>query len=211
MPRRLERTVSTLANRLTTSRKPIAGSRAQWGMVSILRHLALIALTGLGAPVAAQTVAPVEVAILTPTALVKTGDLDFGTIISGPTAGEVTINPGDDNGPALAPREVSGGVTAAGGSPRAASFITYGSKNSQVSVELEGTDTTLTRLGGTETMAVVDLNINGAGKPRGRDKVRYKVGPGGLLEFRVGGTLRVGPAQPPGDYRGRFSVTTVYK
>lgn len=171
--------------------------------------LALAAAPAL--PAAAQSVSPTEVAILRPTTLAKTQDLDFGTIAIGATAGEVVISAGDDNGPDPAPRSVSGGVVAAEGSAHAASFVTFGSKNSQVTIELDSTETTLIRVGGTEAMAVVDLNINGAGKPKGRDKVRYKVGATGLIEFRVGGTLRVGAVQPGGVYRGRFTVTAVYR
>ena len=178
-----------------------------------LRHL-LIACAVCAAPalpVAAQSVTPTEVVILRPTTLAKTQDLDFGTVASGATAGEVVVSAGDDNGPDSAPRSVSGGVVAAGGSAHAASFVTYGSRNSEVTIELDGTETILTRVGGAEAMTVVDLNINGAGKPKGRDKVRYKVGATGLIEFRVGGTLRVGAVQPGGVYRGRFTVTAVYR
>ena len=169
------------------------------------------ASAGVSAPVAAQIAGPTEVVIARPTTLTKTEDLDFGTVIAGVAAGEVVIDAGDDGGPAPSPRTVGGGVVAAGGSPHAASFLTFGSRGSQVTIELDRTDATLTRVGGTDTLAVVDLNINGAGKPKGRGKVTYKVGASGFIDFRVGGRLLVGSGQPPGDYRGRFTVTAIYK
>ena len=61
---------------------------------------------------AATRAAPVEAVTIRPLSLVKTDDLDFGTLIAGPSAGTATINAN------TGVRTTAGGVTAAaGGTP----------------------------------------------------------------------------------------------
>ena len=73
------------------------------------------ALTGPSAS-ATETTGTANAAVVRPNTLIKTDDLDFGTIVSGTTGGTVTVNP------ATNARGSAGGVTLAGsGAQRAVS------------------------------------------------------------------------------------------
>jgi hypothetical protein len=68
----------------------------------------VMALSQTGTALAADDTGDSEAVFVTPLSLVNTSDLEFGTLLAGPTAGTVVINPNNDA------RSVTGGVTAAG-------------------------------------------------------------------------------------------------
>jgi hypothetical protein len=133
---------------------------------------------------------------LRPLSIVKLRDLNFGTLIAGTSRGTVVINPDTDA------RTTTGGVTAAGGAPIAAQFYTYATGN-QLLLVYRGALPVLNRVGGGATMAVTGLTLNGP--------VTRFVGPAGLLDLRVGGTLQVEANQLSGSYSGSFDIIVVYQ
>jgi Domain of unknown function (DUF4402) len=126
-----------------------------------------------------------------------TRDLDFGRLVIATTAGRATVNPRTDV------RTRTGGVTLApGGTPGAARFTVTGTASRPVQVTL-GTAPTLTRSGGTETMTMTALTMNGG--------VNRTLTAAGTLDLRVGGTLAVAANQVAGVYAGTFTVTVDYR
>ncbi len=132
---------------------------------------------------------------LKPLSIVKISDLEFGEMIAGTTAGTAVIDPNDDS------RTMTGGTIAAGGGPKAAQFLTYGTRNSILQVN-RGPLPVLTRVGGGATLTVTQLVLNGP--------VTRVVNPAGVLDLRVGGTLAVGASQLEGVYTGTFNITVTY-
>ena len=156
---------------------------------------AALALGQHGAAIAAEDNASSEAVIVTPLSLVNTTDLEFGTLLAGPTAGTVIINPNNDA------RSTTGGVTAAGAGGSAAQFWTYGGPRQFIFVT-RGPLPVLDRVGGGGSMNVSQLTLNGS--------VFRFLNSAGLLDLRVGGTLQVGANQAPGTYEGDFQITVTY-
>lgn len=148
-----------------------------------------------GAALAATGSATATVVTVRPLTLVKTDDLDFGSLIPSASAGTVIINPTTDG------RTTTGGVTVAGGSPSAAKFVALGLINVFSNVTLP-TSITLARTGGGASMTVNAITTNGP-------PTRVFAGTS-ILDVRVGGTLNVAANQQAGDYSGQFTVTVVY-
>jgi Domain of unknown function (DUF4402) len=132
---------------------------------------------------------------LRPIALSNTRPLDFGTLITGATAGTVTVNPRTDA------RTRTGGVTLLGGSPGAARFTATGTPAVNAFITV-GTAPVLVRVSGTETMAVSNMTLNGARTRR--------IPASGVLDVRVGGRLNVAANQRDGLYSGSFNLTVDY-
>ena len=152
-------------------------------------------LTVAGAAQAGTVVATAKAVTLKPLSIVKIGDLDFGTLLAGASAGSVTIDPVTDA------RTTTGGTTAAGGSPISAEFYTYGTQGSILQVT-RGPYPVLNRVGGGATMTVTQLTLNGP--------VLRVVSPAGVLDLKVGGTMTVGANQLDGTYTGTFDITVTY-
>ncbi len=160
--------------------------------------LVVCALLGAAAPfsVIAATASSVAKAItLRPLSILKLRDLDFATSISGATNGTIVVDPTSDA------RTTTGGVTAAGGTPQAAQFYTYGGPLQNVQVS-RGPLPVLNRVGGGATMNVTGLTLNGP-------TLRF-LNAAGLLDLRVGGTLNVTANKLPGDYSGTFDIIVTY-
>lgn len=132
---------------------------------------------------------------LRPLSLLKLRDLDFASNISGVTGGTIIIDPTTDL------RVTTGGVTAAGGTPQAAQFYTYGGPLQNIQVT-RGPLPVLNRAGGGATMNVTQLTLNGP-------TLRF-LNAAGLLDLRVGGTLNVTANKLPGAYAGNFQITVTY-
>lgn len=155
-------------------------------------------LTGIaicGPAIAAGTTGNAGVVALRPLSIVNTGDLDFGTLLRPTVAGTVVINPANDA------RTVTGGVIAAGGTPLAAQFFTYGGPLQNLQVN-RGPLPVLNRAGGGASMNVTGLTLNGP-------TLRF-LSAAGLLDLRVGGTLAVAANQLEGDYAGTFQIIVTY-
>ena len=152
------------------------------------------------APAAAGIVAAeTRIFVLEPLSLLNVQPLSFGDISAGAAAGTVVVNP-DTNG-----RTVTGGVAALGGTVTAARFLGTGSANSNVAIIREPRgQITITRVSGTETMIVDTFTVEGG---NGARQIRNDR----VLDFRIGGTLRVGANQREGTYRGTFEVIVDYR
>jgi hypothetical protein len=143
---------------------------------------------------AAGTAGPVEAVTISPLSLVKTDDLDFGTLIAGATAGTARINAN------TGVRTTTGGVTAAGGTPRRAVFVGVGGSGLLIIVSISPAPILSNGSGGTMTST---LNVQGG--------TGIRLFPGtGVQTFRVGGRLNVGANQQDGNYTGNFSLTVNY-
>ena len=132
--------------------------------------------------------------IVSPLSVVKTADLDFGTLVAGATSGSVTINP------TSGVRSVAGGTSAAGGSPQPATFVANGVINRVYIVSLPAGATLSNGAG--STMAITNFILDGP--------TLQLFGTGGIATVKVGGVLAVGANQVPGDYAGTFTVTLIY-
>lgn len=132
---------------------------------------------------------------LRPISLVNTTGLDFGRVIAGTTAGTVTI------AAASGARTRTGGVVLLGGTPASARFTATGTPAVNAFITI-GTAPVLTRLSGTETMAVSNMTLNGARTRR--------IPASGILDVRVGGRLNVAANQRDGIYQGVFNLTVDY-
>jgi hypothetical protein len=169
-------------------------------MVRVSRHILHLATLLAMASSSTAAVAGVGSAIGTattvaPLSVVKTDDLDFGTLVASGTAGTATINASTDA------RTTSGGTTAAGGTPMAAHFTAAGRIGALALISLPGS-ITLTRVAGTETMTVGSISSNGP---------TLRVFPGtATIDVAVGGTLNVAANQVNGTYTGTFTVNVLY-
>ncbi len=167
-------------------------SRNNFGALAACAFLASVVPSLAAAASASDTARAIT---LRPLSLLNLRILDFANNISGATGGTITINPNTDA------RTTTGGVTAAGGTPQAAQFYTYGGPLQNVRVT-RGPLPVLNRVGGGATMNVTGLTLNGP-------TLRF-LSAAGLLDLRVGGTLNVTANQLPGSYVGTFQIIVTY-
>jgi len=160
--------------------------------------LGLIAL-GISAKAQETASATATATIVTPIAITKTVDMNFGIIsVQSTTGGTVVLSPAGVRTP-------SGGVTlpAGGGtSTAAASFTVTGVAGYSYNVTLPSSALTITS--GSNTMTVTDFTSNPAGNAG--------LLTGGTQTLKVGATLNVTAAQPAGTYVSGtpFNVTVNY-
>lgn len=157
--------------------------------------LAAALIPAASAQAAKTATANTRAVILKPLTIVKVNDLNFGNIVPGATAGTVVINA------ASGASSKTGGVTIFGTNHNNASFTVTGSGGHNYIITL-GAAPKLTRAGGTQTMTMTALTLNGA-KTRAMPAA-------GTATLTIGGTLAVAANQTPGSYTGTFSVTVAY-
>ena len=161
---------------------------------------ALAATIAFASPGQAQTVSATAEArglVLQPLTLSRVDDLDFGTVISTASGGDVTINA--DSGF----RTVTGGVAAGPAAGNRALFSGFGSANQQVDLDL-AYPAVLTS--GANSIAITALGFDGGG---GTSTTRTIDGTG-TFQIGVGGTFAIGANQPNGLYTATFQVTAEY-
>ena len=134
--------------------------------------------------------------VLHPLTLVKNQDMDFG-ILAVTTSGTAVLDP------TTGAISTTGGVIRLGGTSAAALFTGAASGGSVVNIKLPTQSVTLTRVGGTQTMALSNFTLDGPSK-----RVMAK---SSSFQFHVGGTLTVSAGQVEGSYAGTFSVTAQYQ
>jgi len=149
----------------------------------------------LAAPVAPNQNATGTATITNPASLRKLNDLNFG-YLSVTTAGTAVINPNTD---ALT---TTGGVIVAGGLHYSALFEAVSPVKNVVHIRIPNNASTLTRVGGTETMTVNNWTLSGSSN---RNVVAKEP-----FSFTVGGTLNVNANQVEGLYLGTFAVDIQY-
>lgn len=145
------------------------------------------------ASAATSATANASAEVLTTLTLASTSALNFGQIAAN-TGGSVTVN-------ADATISSTGSLISTGTRTPAA-FTVTGTPNANVVLTLP-TSATLTRSGGTETMAIGGFNSNPGGA--------FQLGSTGSANFAVGGTLTVASNQLAGAYNGTFSVSVEYQ
>ncbi|MEI4506662.1 DUF4402 domain-containing protein [Sphingopyxis sp. CCNWLW253] len=173
------------------------------GAARALIIAALAASAALCGPArAADTNVIVNATVVRPNTLIKTDDLDFGTLISGPTAGTVTINPVTNA------RTTGGGATAIANDGQRAIF--QGTGGILLITVSGSTSATLARVGGAApamTASLVRAASTGGG---GVALLGGTLLPSGVQTYYIGGTLTVPANQPAGDYSGTFTLTVNY-
>lgn len=171
-----------------------------------LRALTIAAATAsatLCAPAfAADTSVTTNAAIIRPNTLIKTDDLDFGSLTSGATGGTVTVNPVTNA------RTAGGGVTLVGSSARRAEFLGTGGI---FLITVSGsTSVTLARVGGGAPSMNATLVRAATTSGGGIALLGTTLLPSGVQTYYIGGTLTVPANQPAGDYRGTFTLNVNY-
>ncbi len=171
---------------------------------------AVLAIASFGGPEAkAETVrvaGRAEAVVITRLSLLKTDDLNFGSIIAGSTSGTVVVAPDGR-------RTATGGVRLAGASAQPAAFAGYGFANQVVTISVNNNTPVVRRVGGTETMRF-DTFIIGS-TPTAQlttSPLAFRIASTtGMFAFPVGATLRVGARQAPGTYNGSFTIVLNYQ
>jgi spore coat protein U-like protein len=154
-----------------------------------------------GSAIAATTSATATATVVSPIAISKVADLAFGSIASSGTAGTVAVN---TNGT----RSVTGGVTAAGGTPTAARFDITGQATMVYTITY---DTGVTLTGPGTAMALTQVSdVSGAGGASGT-VATGTLSAGGTESLYIGGTLAVGANQTAGAYTATINATVNYQ
>lgn len=161
------------------------------------------ALTALCAPAhAADQNGTATATVVRPNTLVKTDDLDFGTLVSGTTGGTVTINA------VTGARTTSGGTTPVGAGFQRARFQGTGGI---LLITVSGSNSvTLTRAGGGAAPMTATLVRAASTSGGGIALLGATLLPSGVQTYYIGGTLTVPANQPEGDYSGTFTLTVNY-
>ncbi len=169
------------------------------GLKSIFAFVRLgfiLSMFGLGTALpAATTPGSANAIILVPMTLLKLVDLNFGDIASSATAGTVLINP------FTAAITTTGGATAVGGAPTTAFFEFYGAQGQSFTIT-RGPLPVLIRSGGTQTMTVTALYLDGA--------TTQTLGATGVFKLHIGANMNVGANQTNGTYTGTFTIFMTY-
>ena len=181
----------------------IRGTSNRGACLHRLLIIAGVAAGALAAPAqAVEQSGTATAAVVRPNTLVKTDDLDFGTLISG-AAGTVTIDP------VTGTRATSGGVTPVGGGAQRAIF--QGTGGWLLLIVSGSNSVTLTRAGGGPSMtATLTRAVSTSGGGITLLGPSATLFPSGVQTYYSGGTLTVPPNQPTGDYSGSFTLTVNY-
>ncbi len=181
----------------------IQGTRNCRGAVRALTIAVAAAGAALCGPAfAADMPGTANAAVIRPNTLIKTDDLNFGTLISGATGGTVTINPVTNA------RTSGGGVTPVGSAAQRAVFQGTGGI---LFISVSGsTSVTLTRAGGGAAPMTASLVRAASTSGGGIALLGGTLLPSGVQTYYIGGTLSVPANQPAGDYSGTFTLTVNY-
>lgn len=162
--------------------------------------LAALAALGLAAPAIAAPVGPSSnppsrALIVSPLAIVAIDDLDFGSAVSGPISGTLIINS------TTGARTATGGVTPLASDPgQRAVFTIVGTANRNVLVTVIPPPLLTDGFG--NNILVVALLAEGL--------PIKQIGPGGTLNFGVGGVINIDANQPDGVYSAQYDVLIDY-
>jgi len=158
--------------------------------------LAISALAAVAGAVLPPSQTSADAIIILPLTVTKVRDMDFGYLAT-TTAGTAVLDPDSDT------LSVTGGATPVGGTPHCAEFVGAAQSNAVVNIKVPKQPSTLTRVGGTETMSASNFTLQGGLSRRALAKMDS-------FTFRVGATLNIAAAQVEGTYVGTFDVTVQY-
>ncbi len=170
---------------------------ALWGAVGVMVPAGALAETQHGSA---------KAVVVTSLSLLKVDDLDFGFIISGPTAGSVVVPPSG-------PRTKTGGVILPVSTFTPARFAGRGRQNQNVAISISTNTLTLNRVGGGATMTVNNWIIGSTPTaPITTAPLVFSIASAnGIFNFPLGATLNVGANQRSGTYTGTFRLTLNYQ
>jgi hypothetical protein len=160
---------------------------------------ALAATLAAASPASAQAITgKAKGTVLQPLTMTKGADLDFGTIVSGTSAGVVRIEANEEGD-----RSVGGGVVAVLSDVGHSAFFTgAGPEGRVVNLTLTYDDILVF---GDEEIEVAEMFLdNGA-----VDK-EVEIGSSGAFTTYVGGQFNIAENQPAGVYTGSFKITAEY-
>ena len=156
-----------------------------------------MALPATAAPVEAAPPARARALLLTPLTITRVQDLDFGTIMTSPTSGMVSINA------ATGARSTSGGVTGLPSVPgQRARFAGAGTPGQQVFILLVPPAALTNSVSG-ETIDVLAMSLDGSPIRTINSSRAFFVG--------VGGVLSVAADQGEGFYSAEFEIYADYQ
>lgn len=146
-----------------------------------------------------------HVIVLRPLSIIKDKDLDFGLIVPGTSLGYVVLAP---EGTVTS----SGGIVALAGQTQPATFYGYGTYRQYLRLSVSTNNVQLRRNGGPQTMRLDQLLIssNPPTTLTTTPRLFYIGSLDGFFSFALGGRLRVGANQRPGEYVGTFDVNIEY-
>lgn len=178
---------------------------------TLLRHgfAAALLLPGFAAAPASasQGSGQAEVIVVRPLSFFPVDDINFGSLLSGTTAGTLTIAPDGT-------RTSTGGVTPVGGGTMPASFAGMGTFNQIVNISMAATPINITRVGGTQTMQVRTFTIGSTPTTQVLTTTprSFRIGSTtGIFLFSVGAQLVVNANQMPGTYVGNYTLVLNYQ
>ena len=186
----------------------IQGTRDCRGAARALTIAVTAASAALCGPAyAADMPGTANAAVVRPNTLIKTDDLDFGTLISGATGGTVGTLPQAARSVANA-RTTGGGVTPVGSAAQRAVF--QGTGGILLITVSGSTSVTLSRAGGGAAPMTASLVRAASTSGGGIALLGGTLLPSGVQTYYIGGTLTVPANQPEGDYSGTFTLTVNY-
>jgi hypothetical protein len=138
--------------------------------------------------------------VVQPVSLVWQQDLDFGTVVSTATAGNVVIDA--DTGGRSFP---SGGPVGVPSYPgNRALFQGNGAVGQVVQLTLSAPTQLVSQTNPLDLITVNSMGLDSGGSTR-------TIGASGLFNVGVGGDFQIGANQPAGLYRAQFTVTAIYQ
>ena len=157
-----------------------------------------------GSAKAQTTSGDAQVAVVTTLSFIQVEDLDFGQVISGNTAGTVTIS-------TMNVRTSTGGVVPVGNSFQFGKFAGRGTQNQRITIQIAPAIVPLLGPGLPMTVTNLTVGTDGTLNQSGASS-NYRIVPAdGIFWFNVGGQLNVGANQAAGAYSGVFTATLVYQ
>lgn len=145
-----------------------------------------------------------QASIVTPLSFIQVDNLEFGRVISSPTAGTVTISPTNV-------RTATGGVTLIGSDHQVAKFAGRGTISQRVRIRITPNTITLTGPGAPMTVNTFTIGPDGTLLQLGGSPNYLILSTTGVFWFNVGARLNVNANQASGFYSGTFNATLDYQ
>lgn len=166
----------------------------------MFRRIALtVVVLSLSATAFAQTsataTANATARVLTPITITKLTDLNFGSLVAGPAAGTVVVDP-------ASARTATGGVSLVNSAFTAAQFNVTGEPSTAYTITLPNAIAITHTVNNALSMTVNTFTSNPSGTGT--------LSAAGAQQLNVGATLNVAANQGSGLYTGTFNVTVAY-
>lgn len=163
--------------------------------IAVALFLVSLFATAAFAQTSATATANATARVLTPIAIAKLADLNFGSLVSGPTAGTVIVDP-------FGIRTATGGASLVNSPYGAAQFNVTGEPSTAYTITLPNAISIVHTTNNAFAMTVNTFTSD----PSGTGTLSAL----GAQQLNVGATLNVGASQASGLYTGTFNVTVAY-